>query len=205
MLPGKYAFNTFSGKVIEVPTTNFILKWESGNSGPTFDQNLKEMALITKDAFKRMLPLSVVVHIYYKKAARVVQCFGNIQQLIEQTLDPIVSAYFKNTAQTNTLIELLQERTDVQTRALADMRAKFAESARPRSRESANVDNKFSLVSLCTSKSALTINCPTVHRNPHRTSNDRRSRTRRCLWLGRQWQCPRRKRSRYNRSKGNTA
>jgi uncharacterized membrane protein YqiK len=127
LLPGKYAFNTFSGKVIEVPTTNFILKWESGNSGSKFDQNLKEVALITKDAFEPTLPLSVVVHIDYKKAARVVQRFGNIQQLVEQTLDPMVSAYFKNTAQTKTLIELLQERTDVQTRALADMRAKFAE------------------------------------------------------------------------------
>ena len=69
----------------------------------------------------------MVVHIDYKKTARVVQRFGNIQQLVEQTLDPMVSAYFKNTAQTKTLIELLQERTDVQTRALADMRAKFAE------------------------------------------------------------------------------
>ena len=59
--------------------------------------------------------------------AGVVQRFGNIQQLVEQTLDPMVSAYFKNTAQTKTLIKLLQESTNVQTRALADMRAKFAE------------------------------------------------------------------------------
>ena len=27
LLPGKYAFNTYAGKVIMVPTTNFILKW----------------------------------------------------------------------------------------------------------------------------------------------------------------------------------
>lgn len=127
LLPGKYPFNTFSGKVIEVPTTNFILKWESNASGSKFDQNLKEVSLITKDAFEPTLPLSVVVHIDYKKAARVIQRFGNIQQLVEQTLDPMVSAYFKNTAQTKTLIELLQDRADIQQKALADMRAKFAE------------------------------------------------------------------------------
>src|SRR5688572_15060068 len=27
LMPGKYAFNTYAGKVISVPTTNFILKW----------------------------------------------------------------------------------------------------------------------------------------------------------------------------------
>lgn len=42
-------------------------------------------------------------------------------------LDPMVSAFFTNTAQMKTLIELLQERADVQTGALADMRAKLAE------------------------------------------------------------------------------
>jgi len=77
--------------------------------------------------------------------------------------------------------------------------------ARPPSRESANVDNKFSLVYVYTSKSALTINCLYLQRNPHRTLNDRRPRTRRRLWLGRQWQCPRRKRSKYSRSIGSTA
>lgn len=38
----------------------------------------------------------------------------------------MVSAYFKNTAQTKTLIELLQQRADIQGQALADMRGKFA-------------------------------------------------------------------------------
>jgi uncharacterized membrane protein YqiK len=127
LLPGKYPFNTYSGKVVDVPTTNFILKWQANASGSKFDQNLKEISLITKDAFEPTLPLSVVVHIDYKKASRVIQRFGNVQQLVEQTLDPMVSAYFKNTAQTKTLIELLQDRTDIQNRALQEMRDKFTE------------------------------------------------------------------------------
>src|SRR6185295_11239885 len=41
LLPGKYAFNTYAGKVIMVPTTNFILKWTKGEIGShKFDENL---------------------------------------------------------------------------------------------------------------------------------------------------------------------
>ena len=126
LLPGKYPFNTFAGAIARVPTTNFILKWESGQSGSDFDRNLKEIALITRDAFEPTLPLSVVVHIDYKKAAKVIMRFGDVQRLVEQTLDPMVSAYFKNTAQTKTLIELLQQRADIQRQALAEMKDKFA-------------------------------------------------------------------------------
>ena len=126
LLPGKYPFNRFAGSIVKVPTTNFILKWESGQSGSDFDRNLKEISLITKDAFEPTLPLSVVVHIDYKKAAKVIQRFGDVQKLVEQTLDPMVSAYFKNTAQTKTLIELLQQRSDIQISALAEMKEKFS-------------------------------------------------------------------------------
>ncbi|WP_051709694.1 SPFH domain-containing protein [Andreprevotia chitinilytica] len=125
LLPGKYAFNTYAGHIIKVPTTNFILKWEAATAGSQFDQNLKEVSLITKDAFEPNLPLSVVVHIDYKKAPMVVQRFGDIQKLVEQTLDPMVSAYFKNIAQTKTLIELLQHRSDIQTLAANEMKERF--------------------------------------------------------------------------------
>ena len=127
MLPGKYAFNTYAGKVITVPTTNFVLKWASDTTGPhKLDENLSEVGLITRDAFEPSLPLSVVVHIDYMKAPLVVQRFGDIKRLVEQTLDPMVSAYFKNIAQTKTLIELIQERSDIQLRSGEEMRTKFA-------------------------------------------------------------------------------
>jgi uncharacterized membrane protein YqiK len=80
-----------------VPTTNFILKWETMAVGShKFDENLAEVSLITRDAFEPTLPLSVVVHIDYRKAPLVIQRFGDIKKLVEQTLDPMVSAYFKN-------------------------------------------------------------------------------------------------------------
>jgi uncharacterized membrane protein YqiK len=127
LLPGKYAFNTYAGKVTTVPTTNIILKWIHNEVGAHhFDENLSEVSLITKDAFEPNLPLSVVVHIDYQKAPLVIQRFGDIKRLVEQTLDPMVSAYFKNVGQTRTLIQLIQDRSAIQMQAGVEMKEKFA-------------------------------------------------------------------------------
>jgi uncharacterized membrane protein YqiK len=126
LLPGKYAFNTYAGKVMIVPTTNIILKWAERETGShKFDENLKEISLITKDAFEPVLPLAVVIHIDYRKAPLVIQCFGDIKKLVEQTLDPMVSAYFKNVGQTRTLIQLIQERSIIQQIASDEMKERF--------------------------------------------------------------------------------
>lgn len=126
LLPGKYAFNTYAGKVISVPTTNIILKWNRREVGShRFDENLAEVSLITKDAFEPSLPLSVVVHIDYRKAPLVIQRFGDIKRLVEQTLDPMVAAYFKNVGQTRTIIQLIQERNDIQRLSSQEMKEKF--------------------------------------------------------------------------------
>lgn len=127
LMPGKYAFNTDAGKVVLVPTTNIILKWNKDESGAhKYDENLTEVDIITKDAFEPSLPLSVVMHIDYKQAPWVIQRFGDIGMLVNQSLDPLVSAYFKDVAQTKTLIELIQERSAIREKAVMEMREKFA-------------------------------------------------------------------------------
>jgi uncharacterized membrane protein YqiK len=126
LLPGKYAFNTYAGKIEIIPTVNFILKWVRGEVGAMkLDENLSEISLITKDAFEPTLPLSVVMHIDYKKAPMIIQRFGDVKKLVEQTLDPMVSAFFKNIAQKMTLIELLQNRAVIQEESAMEMKAKF--------------------------------------------------------------------------------
>jgi len=126
LMPGKYAFNTYAGKIIRVPTTNIILKWISNQTGShNYDENLTEVSLITKDAFEPSLPLSVVMHIDYKKAPLVIQRFGDVKMLVDQTLDPMVSAYFKNIGQTKTLIQLIQERNEIQNTSSSEMKVKF--------------------------------------------------------------------------------
>lgn len=126
LMPGKYAFNTDAGKVVLVPTTNIILKWNKSETGDhKYDENLTEVDIITKDAFEPSLPLSVVMHIDYKQAPWVIQRFGDINMLVNQSLDPLVSAYFKDVAQTKTLIELIQERSSIRERAVMEMKEKF--------------------------------------------------------------------------------
>ncbi len=126
LMPGKYAFNTDAGKVVLVPTTNIILKWNKTEWGEhKYDENLSEVDIITKDAFEPSLPLSVVMHIDYRQAPWVIQRFGDISMLVNQSLDPLVSAYFKDVAQTKTLIELIQERSDIREKAVMEMKDKF--------------------------------------------------------------------------------
>ena len=47
------------------------------------------------------------------------------RRLVEQTLDPMVSAYFKNIGQTRTLIQLIQERSEIQRISSQEMKEKF--------------------------------------------------------------------------------
>jgi uncharacterized membrane protein YqiK len=56
----------------------------------------------------------------------VIQRFGDVKRLVEQTLDPMVSAYFKNIGQTRTLIQFIQERSNIQQTASQEMKVKFA-------------------------------------------------------------------------------
>jgi uncharacterized membrane protein YqiK len=126
--PGKYAFNTYAGNIILVPTTNFVLHWITGRSeAHRYDESLRSIDLVTKDAYEPLLPLSVVVHIDYQKAPSVIQRFGDIKRLITQTLDPMLSAYFRDVAHKKTMLQLLQERDSIQGEAREELRRRFRE------------------------------------------------------------------------------
>ncbi len=124
--PGKYAFNTYAGNIILVPTTNFVLNWVTGKvESHRYDESLKSVDLVTKDAYEPMLPMSMVVHIDYQKAPSVIQRFGDVKKLITQTLDPMLSAYFRDIAHKKTMLELLQHRDSIQGEAREELRKKF--------------------------------------------------------------------------------
>jgi uncharacterized membrane protein YqiK len=124
--PGKYAFNTYAGNIVLVPTTNFVLHWVTGRTeSHRYDESLRSIDLVTKDAYEPTLPLSVVVHIDYQKAPNVIQRFGDVKKLITQTLDPMLSAYFRDVAHKRTMLELLQERDAIQHEGTAELGRKF--------------------------------------------------------------------------------
>ena len=126
--PGKYSFNTYAGSIVLVPTTNFVLHWVTGRSEThRYDESLKSIDLVTKDAYEPLLPLSVVVHIDYQKAPGVIQRFGDVKKLITQTLDPMLSAYFRDVAHRRTMLDLLHERDSIQRESREELRRRFGE------------------------------------------------------------------------------
>jgi uncharacterized membrane protein YqiK len=126
--PGKYPFNTYAGNIILVPTTNFVLHWVTGRTEThRYDESLRSIDLVTMDAYEPTLPLSVVVHIDYQKAPSVIQRFGDVKKLITQTLDPMLSAYFRDVAHKKTMLQLLQDRDRIQHESRDELRRKFHE------------------------------------------------------------------------------
>jgi uncharacterized membrane protein YqiK len=124
--PGKYPFNTYAGNVILVPTTNFVLHWITGKSeSHRYDESLRSIDLVTKDAYEPTLPLSMIVHIDYQRAPSVIQRFGDVKKLITQTLDPMLSAYFRDVAHKKTMLELLHDRDAIQSEAREELKRKF--------------------------------------------------------------------------------
>ncbi len=124
--PGKYPFNTYAGNIVLVPTTNFVLHWITGKTEQhRYDESLKSIDLVTRDAYEPLLPLSVVVHIDYQRAPSVIQRFGDVKKLITQTIDPMLSAYFRDIAHRKTMLELLQERDNIQKEAREELKRKF--------------------------------------------------------------------------------
>jgi len=126
--PGKFPLNPYALKVELVPTINFVLRWITGQvEAHQYDKDLTSIDLITADGYEPVLPLSLVLHIDYEKAPSVVQRFGDVSRLISQTLDPILSAYFRDVAQNSSMLDLLSKREEIQRIATAELGRRFQE------------------------------------------------------------------------------
>jgi len=124
--PGKYALNPYALKVEMVPTVNFVLRWITGQvESHHYDEDLESIELVTADGYEPMLPLSLILHIDYQKASRVVQRFGDVRRLISQTLDPMLTAYFRDVAQSSHMLDLLTKREEIQQTATAELGRRF--------------------------------------------------------------------------------
>ncbi len=124
--PGKYALNPYAQKIELVPTVNFVLRWITGQvESHHYDEDLNSIDLITADGYEPVLPLSLVLHIDYEKAPSVIQRFGDVKRLINQTLDPILSSYFRDIAQGSHMLDLLTKRDEIQKRATEELAKRF--------------------------------------------------------------------------------
>lgn len=96
-------------------------------NGKSYDDDLKEIPVITRDAFEILVPLSIVAHIAPANAPHVIQRFSQIERLVNQTLDPFISSYFKDTAQQHTLLDFINTRSEMGRAALDAMKLRLAE------------------------------------------------------------------------------
>ena len=53
--------------------------------------------------------------------------FGDVRRLISQTLDPILTSYFRDVAQSSNMLDLLTHREDIQRRATEELGKRFRE------------------------------------------------------------------------------
>ena len=90
------------------------------------------MSLLTQAQDRAPLPLDGIT--IQDGIALVIQRFGDVKLLVNQTLDPMVGAYFKNIGQQKTLIELIQSRSEIQEHSSQDMKAKYAAMAKSENR-----------------------------------------------------------------------
>ncbi|MDB4984565.1 MAG: band 7 protein, partial [Patescibacteria group bacterium] len=116
--PGLHPINTRICKITIVPTTQILLSWaDDVSSAHKFDQGLKTIQLLTKDAFKVNMDVRVIIHIATKDAPKVVANLGTVENMIAQVLEPAISSHFRNAAQKVDALDLLDKRGDLQETA----------------------------------------------------------------------------------------
>ena len=117
--PGKYPINTRLMKVESVPTTNIVLNWDAEMTDEVygFDAELKTIKVKSKDGFEFEVNIAQIINISDKSAPKVIARFGSVQNLIAQVLEPTISNYVRNSAQTTEALEFVYEREKVEAEA----------------------------------------------------------------------------------------
>lgn len=116
--PGKHPLNTKICKVDLVPTTQILLNWaDNRSSAHELDSNLKTITLRTADAFNVNMDVSVIIHIPFTNAPKVIANLGSVRNMISQVLEPAISSHFRNAAQYIKALDLYTERKQLQERA----------------------------------------------------------------------------------------
>ena len=116
--PGKHPLNTKICKVDIVPTTQILLNWaDNRSSAHDLDSNLQTITLRTADAFNVNMDVSVIIHIPFANAPKVIANLGSVKNMISQVLEPAISSHFRNAAQYIKALDLYTERKELQEKA----------------------------------------------------------------------------------------
>jgi len=119
LYPGKHPMNTRIMKVELVPTTNIVLNWANRTESHNYDSKLSSITVRSKDGFSFNLDVSQIIHVGALDAPKVISRVGSVQNLVDHVLQPIVGNYFRNSAQSYTVLDFLTARSERQAEAAA--------------------------------------------------------------------------------------
>jgi uncharacterized membrane protein YqiK len=109
-------------KVELVPTTNIVLNWANRTESHKWDQNLNSITVRSKDGFAFNLDVAQIIHVPAMEAPKVISRVGNMQNLVDHVLEPIIGNYFRNSAQDHTVLDFLAARSERQEAAADHIR-----------------------------------------------------------------------------------
>jgi uncharacterized membrane protein YqiK len=123
LYPGRHPLNTHIMQVELVPTTNIVLNFTSRFSGEHgYDSKLNALKLLSFDGFTFELEVFQIIHVGALDAPKVISRLGSMQNLVDHVLRPIVSNYFRNSAQEFTILDFLIARSERQAEAAEHVR-----------------------------------------------------------------------------------
>jgi uncharacterized membrane protein YqiK len=117
LYPGKHPLNTRILKVELVPTTNIVLNWSGRTERHSYDSKLSSLTVRSKDGFAFDLEVAQIIHVGALDAPKVISRVGAMQNLVDHVLQPTVGNYFRNSAQSYTVLDFLTARSERQVEA----------------------------------------------------------------------------------------
>lgn len=123
LYPGKHPVNTRVMRVERVPTTNIVLNWASRTEAHNYDAKLSSITVRSRDGFAFNLDVAQIIHVGALDAPKVISRVGSMQNLVDHVLQPIVGNYFRNSAQSYTVLDFLSARSERQVEAARHIRA----------------------------------------------------------------------------------
>ncbi len=122
LYPGKHPINTRVMKTELVPTTNIVLNWANRTEAHKYDEKLSSITVRSKDGFSFNLDVAQIIHVGALDAPKVISRVGSMQNLVDHVLQPIVGNYFRNSAQSYTVLDFLTARSARQVEAADHIR-----------------------------------------------------------------------------------
>jgi uncharacterized membrane protein YqiK len=117
LYPGKHPINTRVMRVELVPTTNIVLNWAQRTEEHSYDARLQSIRVRSRDGFAFELEVAQVIHVSALESPKVISRVGSMQNLVDHVLQPIVGNYFRNAAQSYTVLDFLGARAERQVEA----------------------------------------------------------------------------------------